>query len=63
MNGEQESDKKSSSTETDEYTGPDQRKFQRRESNDRREDIRFDLNNEDRRKNKGRRKEDKLFWD
>lgn len=58
MNDQQESGNKA-----DEYTGPDQRRTTRRETVDRREEIRFDLDNADRRKGRGRRKEDKLFWD
>ena len=44
------------------YTGPDQRRTTRRENTDRREDIRFDIKNDDRRNKRGRRKEDNLFW-
>lgn len=58
MNENQEPDNKKG-----EYKGPDQRRATRRQKSDRREDIRFDLNNGDRRQNRGRRKEDKLFWD
>ena len=53
--GESEADKK--------YTGPERRKDNRRQK-DRREDVRFDPNSNDRRQSDGRRKEDKLpkFW-
>ncbi|MBQ0797999.1 MAG: hypothetical protein KBT63_01855 [Porticoccaceae bacterium] len=66
--GNDPSDTKSGGTKTDdtkpgEYTGPDQRRTTRRESTDRREDIRFDIKNDDRRDKRGRRKEDNLFWD
>ncbi len=40
------------------YRGPDQRRQTRRQTNDRREDIRFEPDKEDRRKGPGRRKED-----
>ena len=45
------------------YQGPDQRKDQRRKAADRREDIRFELDNENRRKNRGRRTSDGDVWD
>ncbi len=44
------------------YTGPQQRKEQRRKGNDRREDIRFEPGKEDRRTNPGRRKTDGDVW-
>lgn len=60
------SNTKPSSTKPDDtklgkYTGPDQRRITQRESTDRREDIRFDIKNDDRRDKRGRRKEDNLF--
>ena len=61
--GNDPSDTKTGNTKPGEYTGPDQRKTARRESTDRREDIRFDIKNDDRRDKRGRRKEDNLFWD
>jgi hypothetical protein len=45
------------------YQGPDQRKDHRRKTTDRREDIRFELDNENRRKNRGRRTSDGDVWD
>lgn len=44
------------------YKGPQQRREHRRKSKDRREDIRFEPGKEDRRKNRGRRKDDENFW-
>ena len=44
------------------HKGPDQRKEQRRETVDRREDIRFELDNENRRKGRGRRRTDGDIW-
>lgn len=41
------------------YNGPDQRRETRRVNSDRRTDIRFEPGKEDRRKNSGRRKDDK----
>ena len=41
------------------YKGPERRKEQRRKKNDRREEIRFELDKEDRRKGAGRRKSDR----
>ncbi len=53
----------SSDTPTkEEHKGPEQRKSTRREGTDRRGEIRFDLDNEDQRKSKGRRKDDNTFW-
>lgn len=46
-----------------EYTGPEQRREQRRKNSDRRVEIRFELDNENRRKNKGRRSADGDIWD
>ena len=47
---------------TDTYKGPERRRRgQRREKTDRREEVRFEPDREDRRKNRGRRKEDLLF--
>jgi hypothetical protein len=40
------------------YNGPERRKEDRRNSNDRREQVRFELDKEDRRKNEGRRETD-----
>jgi len=45
----------------DTYKGPDRRREQRREKTDRREEVRFEPDREDRRKNHGRRKADLLF--
>ncbi len=50
-------------TDNDNYKGPDQRKEQRRKNVDRREDIRFEMDNENRRKSRGRRREDGDIWD
>lgn len=48
---------------TDEnYQGPEQRKEHRRKKTDRREDIRFELDNENRRKDRGRRTSDGDVW-
>ncbi|WP_438951085.1 hypothetical protein [Porticoccus sp.] len=44
------------------YVGEDRRKEQQRKSDDRREDIRFEPDKEDRRKNRGRRKTDGDIW-
>ena len=44
------------------YTGPDQRREQRRKNTDRREDIRFEPGKDDRRKSAGRRKTDGDLW-
>ena len=41
------------------YLGEERRKGHRRQTPDRRADVRFEMNKEDRRKNPGRRKEDK----
>lgn len=46
----------------DTYKGPERRRDQRRKTSDRRQDIRFEPDREDRRKNSGRRKTDQLFW-
>ncbi len=50
-------------TDKDDYKGPDQRKEQRRSEIDRREEIRFEMDVENRRKNRGRRREDGDIWD
>jgi putative secretion ATPase (PEP-CTERM system associated) len=46
------------------YMGPEQRRGHRRGGEERRKDIRFELDKEDRRKNQGRRKDDETpeFW-
>jgi general secretion pathway protein A len=46
------------------YTGPEQRRGHRRTAEDRRNDVRFEMDKEDRRKNRGRRHDDKApdFW-
>jgi len=46
------------------YMGPERRKEDRRKTQDRRNDVRFDLNNTDRRKSEGRREDDHTpkFW-
>jgi hypothetical protein len=46
------------------YTGVERRKTDRRENHDRREEVRFDLNRDNRRSGSGRRKDDKCpeFW-
>lgn len=46
------------------YTGPERRKDNRRQTVDRREEVRFDPTKQDRRKKAGRRKGDKTpkFW-
>ncbi|WP_339644337.1 hypothetical protein [uncultured Porticoccus sp.] len=44
------------------YIGEDRRKEQRRKSPDRRDDIRFEPNKDDRRVNRGRRKADGDVW-
>ena len=46
------------------YMGPEQRRGHRRTREDRRNDIRFELDKDDRRKNPGRRRDDKApdFW-
>ncbi|WP_200877028.1 hypothetical protein [Porticoccus hydrocarbonoclasticus] len=44
------------------YIGEDRRKEQRRKNPDRRDDIRFEPNKEDRRDNRGRRKTDGDVW-
>jgi hypothetical protein len=46
----------------DTYKGPERRRDQRRKTTDRRQEIRFEPDREDRRKNNGRRKRDQLFW-
>ena len=46
---------------TDTYKGPERRREQRREKTDRREEVRFEPDREDRRKNYGRRKKDLIF--
>ena len=52
------------SDDATEYKGPDRRKENRRSGTDRREDIRFEIGKEDRRKNHGRRHDDNSpeFW-
>lgn len=44
------------------YRGPERRRGQRRITPDRRMEIRFEPDREDRRKNSGRRKTDQLIW-
>ena len=46
------------------YVGPEQRRKNRREGEDRRQDIRFEIGKEDRRKKDGKRRDDKTptFW-
>ncbi len=46
------------------YAGPEQRRQNRRSAEDRRKDIRFEVGKEDRRKNPGKRHDDKIlkFW-
>ena len=46
------------------YMGPERRRDNRRKQQDRRGEVRFDLNSNDRRKSGGRRKDDKSpdFW-
>jgi hypothetical protein len=48
-------------TVADTYKGPDRRREQRRKKTDRREEVRFEPDLEDRRKNNGQRRDDKLF--
>jgi hypothetical protein len=43
------------------YKGPERRREPRRKKTDRREEVRFEPDLEDRRKNHGRRREDQLF--
>lgn len=45
----------------DTYKGPERRREQRRKKTDRREEVRFEPDLEDRRKDYGRRREDQLF--
>ncbi|MDH3991872.1 MAG: hypothetical protein OEV47_03135 [Gammaproteobacteria bacterium] len=49
---------------TKKYMGPERRRENRRETTDRRGDVRFDLKASDRRENPGRREGDKTpkFW-
>lgn len=46
------------------YMGPERRRENRRGGKDRRQDVRFELNKEDRRQSQGRRHDDKSpqFW-
>ena len=46
------------------YKGAERRRDNRRQASDRRTEVRFDLTKEDRRKNPGRREDDKTpdFW-
>lgn len=44
------------------YVDEDRRKEQRRKSTDRRDEIRFEPNKDDRSKNRGRRKTDADIW-
>ena len=46
------------------YVGPERRRDNRRSGHDRRLDVRFELNKEDRRQSHGRREDDKSpdFW-
>lgn len=46
----------------DTYKGPERRRDQRRKEADRRQEIRFEPDSEDRRKSGGRRKRDQIFW-
>ncbi|HEX4880755.1 MAG TPA: hypothetical protein VFV18_00215 [Porticoccaceae bacterium] len=48
--------------EDQKYTGPERRHKQRRNTADRREEIRFEPDREDRRQKNGRRKTDQQFW-
>ena len=45
--------------EESKYTGKERRKENRRESKDRREEVRFEIKKTDRRETQGRRKDDK----
>ena len=44
------------------YNGPERRKEIRRKNQDRRKDIRFEIDKEDRRQSPGRRKDDHDPW-
>jgi len=57
-------DKSGDKTKQKKYMGPEQRRGHRRNSEDRRKDIRFEMDKEDRRKNQGRRNGDETpdFW-
>ena len=57
-------DKSGDKTKQKKYMGPEQRRGHRRNSEDRRKDIRFEMDKEDRRKNQGRRRDDETpdFW-
>ncbi|GAA4501919.1 hypothetical protein [Pseudaeromonas paramecii] len=46
------------------YTGPERRRGERRQQTDRRKDIRWEPDKEDRRQSPGRRKDDELlpYW-
>ncbi len=48
-------------TTTPTYIGPERRREDRRSNTDRRESVRFEVNNADRRKNFGRRSTDTFF--
>jgi hypothetical protein len=45
------------------YTGPERRKGQRRKNTDRREDVRFEVDKEPRRKGKDRRRSQRDLWE
>ena len=53
-----------SKTNTKKYLGQERRRGNRRQSNDRRNDVRFEINKTDRREDHGRREEDSAptFW-
>jgi hypothetical protein len=57
-------DPKDSNSPTKKYMGPERRRENRRSGHDRRQDVRFELNKEDRRKTQGRRRDDETpkFW-
>jgi len=48
----------------EQYTGPERRRGNRRSGKDRRSEVRFEIGKENRRKNRGRRHDDKApdFW-
>ncbi len=47
----------------DKFNGPERRREQRRKNTDRRIEIRFELDNDNRRKKRGRRASDRDIWD
>ena len=57
-------DPKESTGPRKKYMGPERRRDNRRSGHDRRQDVRFELNKEDRRKSQGRRRDDETpkFW-